>query len=431
QVPRTLAWDFQIQELVGRDLSKVSIATGGGVELKLAPTSYSGKYTVNFSGVSPTSVVDLLVWFENEAAEAVEVETQPDPEPVAEPVPVKQDKKGWLQGPLKKQAERIEVRRKRIREAEALLPKDLANKKVLTFDQPCSWARLLGMIQKAHQLESQIGIPLWRYYNRITGQGYGAIVAGAIAGKIPLDTLIEWCVTDWKKVHNPNKLQEAQRAVVKFFKPSESGFDAKAARKSLKRLFGRAGASIRMKDVGTQLHITIIQADLLVSTHKSEEHPDMALWEIVEDSAVTKMDFNAKETIKGEAIFLGSVEKNDVMAMAVSPSNENLQITSIGTPVRVHPQTARKLKKLGHGGDKVAYRDATHFVYDERVEQVIAKLTAANYKIEYLRLECSPIDNTILTSTTEAAQNAGIDSGSGHIELPGWFLASIRRQIAS
>ncbi|MFH2131593.1 MAG: hypothetical protein ABIK68_14545, partial [bacterium] len=276
------------------------------------------------------------------------------------------------------------------------------------------------------QLEHQIGIPLYRHYDRITGQGDGAIIATAIAGKISLQELGEWWTTDWRDVHTPGMIQGFARKAATLVKPNESGFNAKAARKAMQKLFISHDVPLRMRDCGTQLHITVMQADLKIFTHQSDKNSNIELWAICEDSAITKYSYNQKETIKGEAIFLEFVEKNDVLGLTLAANNDGIKITSIGAPVRIAPESARKLVKLGHAADKVTQRDASHFVFDKRVQQAIEK---NNIKC-YLRLECLPIDNIVLNSTTDNALKCGIESGSGQIELPVWFKATISRQIA-
>ena len=91
------------------------------------------------------------------------------------------------------------------------------------------------------------------YFDLITGQGGGAILAAALAVGIEFDQLAEWWTTDWRKVHNPNPLQKLQRWAVSKIKPNESGFNAKRARKALKKLFSRAKSDLRFKDVLTRL----------------------------------------------------------------------------------------------------------------------------------------------------------------------------------
>ena len=200
-------------------------------------------------------------------------------------------------------------------------------------------------------------------------------------------------------------------------KPYQSGYDAKQARAALRKLFTKSEVDLRMKDCLTSLQINVMQADMQVSIHYSPQNPGMELWTAVEDTAVTKMHFNQTDTVHGGAVFLGAIEKNDVMGLVLSRDNKNLLIHSIGAPVRVNPPAAKQLKKLGHAADKVALESGGHFVYEQRVEQLIEKLSEANYSINYQRFACKPIDAVTSIDTSKAAMEAGIDSGSGKINL--------------
>ena len=153
-----------------------------------------------------------------------------------------------------------------------------------------------------------------------------------------------------------------------------------------------------------------------ISTHYSQANPEMELYTAVEDSAVTKVHYNQKETIKGEAVFLGAIEKNDVLGLALSNDNKKMRLTSIGAPVRVNPPAARRLVKLGHAADKIALQSSSHFIYEKRITQLIKKLSEAGYQIYYLRLDCAPIDGVVSNDVSETAMRAGIESGSGQIE---------------
>lgn len=422
--------DYSIPQLDGIDLAKVEVVAPNGEIQGITATSYPGRYTIRFLGQITNAVISLQI-YEMTDSKAVEPVPEPLPEPepeVPQAAPLK-EKKRLLKELQRKQAERIAMKKAEIKKAAGLKPKGLANMKILTFDQTNCWARALGMIQIAKQLEHEIGMPLYRYYDRITGVGDGAIIAAAIAAN-RLNELGGWWTKEWRDVHTPSTVQGLMRTATSFIKPNETGYSARAARKALKKLFANGNVPLRMRDVATELHVTIIQADLNTSTHKSDEHPNIELWAVCEDTAVTKFSYNQKQTIKGEAIFLEFAEKNGVLGMAVAENNDNLQITSIGAPVRLNPESSKKLAKLGHGADKIAARDANQFVYAERVEQVIEKLKAASQKIHYHRLECKPIDSVVLNSTTDNAMKLGIESGAGKLSLPGWMLANVRKQIA-
>jgi hypothetical protein len=432
EVPSYPTRDYSIPKLDGIDLTKVVVIAPNGEVQSISHSNRPGLYTIRFVGQLTNAVISLQVFVYEEAVDSEDI-LQPGSEKeeleVPPEAPIKK-RKSLLKELQKKQAERMAAKRERIKKAEGLKPKGLANLKVLTFDQTNCWARALGMLQKAKQLEYEIGKPLCSYYDRITGLGDGAIIAAAIAANLSMQDLGEWWTTEWRKVHTPGTVQGMVRTLGSFVRSNESGFNAKAARKALKKLFANGNVPMRMRDVATELHITVIQADLNTSTHQSNKHPDIELWAVCEDTAITKFSYNQKQTIKGEAIFLDFAEKNDVLGMAVAQNNEGLKLTSIGAPVRIHPESAKKLVKLGHGADKVAARDANQLVFNKRVEQVIEKLKSANHKIHYHRLECEPIDSIVLNSTVDNAMKLGIESGAGNIELPEWFLANIRKQIA-
>ena len=293
--------------------------------------------------------------------------------------------------------------------------KNLEGKAILTFDSTGCLPRGLGMIQKAAQLQHQLNTPLYRFYDRISGQGEGAIIAASIAAGIDFNTLLKWWMSEWKKVHSPHIGKKIARWGVRLISTHQSGYNAKEARKALRKLFTKAKTDLLLKNTLTELQITVIQADLNISTHYSFEASDLELYIGVEDSAITKVGYNQGATIKGEAIFLGAVEKNDVLGFLLADNNKNMILHSIGAPARINPVRAKKLSKKGHAAMTSMLRRSNHFVYNKRVEGVIAKLTENGFKIDYLRLECNAIDSVVANDTSDQAMRAGIASGDGTI----------------
>ena len=420
QVPGFLFQEMAIPELKGLDLSLIDVKTGDGSLHDIKPARSDINFVITFKNLPANKIVTLFFCHKGAApveakepvSEKAPAQAEPAEAPASEPV-----KKSFFQSPQRKQADRIALNKEKI---EAIRNKKLdhdglSGAKILTFDFCGCWARALGMIQKARQLHFELRTPLHDFYDRISGQGDGAIIAAAVATGIDFDRLATWWTTDWKKVHSPGKFKKLARWGKSKFKPNESGYDARQARGALKKLFTKAGADLRMRDTLTKLQITVIQADFNVSTHYSLDSPDLELYAAVEDSAVTKIHYNQKQTIKGEAVFLGAIEKNDVAGLALSPDNKKMSITSIGAPVRVNPPAALQLVKLGHAADKIALQSAGHFLNGKRAEQLIKKLAEAGYQIGYSRLECKPIDNIVCNSTDDRAMRAGIESGSGQI----------------
>jgi hypothetical protein len=302
--------------------------------------------------------------------------------------------------------------------AEGLAFSQIDNKHVLAFDQTNCWNRGLGMIMKAAQLESQVGKPLHVFFHRITGQGNGAVIAAACACGIPFNTLVDWWRTDWRKAHTPNLWDTVKRQAVKFVRPQTHGYDAKKAKKSLNRLFRRNDQILTINKAKTELQINTILGDLLAVSFRSweETHAKLTIADAVIDSSITRFDYDGKNTVKGKPPFLGEIEKNDSLGLLLD-GNASTKITQIGAPVRLDPKNAKSLSKSDQAGMKVTSRDKTQFIYLQRVKKLVKKLNHAHY----LRLECSPIDDIVLNSTTERAMQSGQQSGEGYINLPSWY----------
>lgn len=349
------------------------------------------------------------------------VENLPVPAQSAMPEPV--DSIGWF-NPLALLANKSKAlfsapsNKNEIVKAEGLAFDQIDNKHVLAFDQTNCWNRGLGMIVKAANLEYQIGKPLHVFFHRITGQGNGAIVAAACAYGIPLNTLVDWWRTDWRKAHTPNLWDTAKRQAVKFVRPHTHGYDAKKAKKSLNRLFRRSDPVLTLDKAKTELQINAILGDLLIVSYRSWEktHARLTVADAVIDSAITRFDYNEKNTVRGKPPFLGEIEKNDSLGLLLN-DNGSTKITSIGAPVRLDPGNSKSLSKSDQAGMKVINRDKSHFVHLFRVDQLVKKLE----HVRYLRLECSSIDDVVLNSTTERAMQSGQQSGEGFIELPSWY----------
>ncbi len=408
--------DITIPQMTGIDLESVMVKTDNGLEHIIAATRNPKVFRITFNRSSkPGDTVILSIYKKNvgpvspakvSSPEIIKTEDKPAKKPGKQPF------FNRLQGIQKKRGELNREKIEAIRE-KSLDHSDLRGSRILTFDFSGCWARALGMQQSARQLQHQLGKSLHEHFDIISGQGDGAIIAAAIAAGISFDRLADWWLTDWRKVHTPNILKKAQRWAISKVRPNESGYNARQARKALKKLFSRSKTDLRMKDVLTGLQITVMQADMNIHTHYSKKNPDMELWTAVEDSAITKLHYNQKATVKGEAVFLGAIEKNDVAGLALSANNKDITITSIGTPTRVEPVSARKLSKMGHAGDKKALQSAGHFFYLKRTDQLMTKLRDAGYRIGYLRLECKPLDGITANATDDRARQAGINSGSG------------------
>jgi hypothetical protein len=422
QIPNFGFQELAVPELIGKDFSLVWAETEDGVRHALKAGHKPGLVTITFKDQKPRAVVTVSV-FIKDANEA-----PPEKKPakikkiislIVKKPTARRSKIPFFESLQARQADRIELNEqanKAIRETD-LSHKNLAGQNILTFDFTGCWARGLGMIQKASQLQHQLNVPfLYRHFDRIAGQGDGAIMAAAIAGGITLERLGEWWLSDWRKGHAPGTIKKLQRWAKSKVRPNESGYDAKQARAALRRLFVKNSVDLRMKDVLCDLQVTVTQASLKITTHYSQANPEMELYTAVEDSAVTKIHYNQKETVQGEAVFLGAIEKNDDMGLALSEDNKNMRLTSIGAPVRINPPAARKLGRLGHAADKVALQSGSHFVYKKRIEQLIKKLADAGFQIYYHRLECAPIDGIVANDTSDAGMRAGIESGSGQLE---------------
>jgi hypothetical protein len=427
QVSTFLFQELLIPALKDVDLNSVIVKTGDLVH-QIQTTHKPELFKIIFNRRQKAGeIVILKIFSADEPGSVLEI-PKPPPETIKAP---KEKKKISFFNPLQllqskrrelNQAKIDEIRRKDIDH------KNLGGLRVLTFDFCGCWARALGMTQKARQLRHQLKIPLYEHFDLITGQGDGAIIAAAVAAGIDFDQLGEWWINDWRKVHSPGPVQKLQRWAVSKIKPNESGFNAKKARRALKKLFSRSKADLRFKDVLTRLQITVTQADMNIHTHYSHEESEMELWAAVEDSAITKLHYNQKNTIKGAAVFLGAIEKNDVMALSLSPENKKMSVISIGTPTRINPPAALKLSRLGHAADKKALQDASHFNYEKRVKQLMKKLHEVGYNIGYSRLECAPLDGVTTNDTSDVAMKAGVNSGSGPIDLK--YLAGGRNELA-
>jgi len=417
QIPAFGSLEKHIPELNGKDLSSIVVKTPDGKEHKVCETARKDFFRFVFVGKKSREITTIDIFESNKETRPVPVQSKI--KKIVKTPFKKRSRFGFLNKIQDKQIARKELNQREIAEIrdKNLSHDGLAGKRALTFDHVGCWARALGMIQKAKQLQFQLSEPLYKVYQKISGQGDGAIIAAAIAAGIDLERLGQWWVTDWRRVHSPGAGQKIARWAVSKIKRNESGYNAKKARAALRKLFVKTTADLRMKDVLAELQITVIQADMNISTHFSPQNPEMELYTAVEDSAITKIHYNQKETIKGEAVFLGAIEKNDVAGLLLSKNNKDLEITSIGAPVRINPKGAGKLAKLGHAADKIALQSAGHFVYEKRVRQIINKLAEAGYNIRYQRLDCEPLDHVVSGDTSDAAMMAGIESGSGKISI--------------
>ncbi len=327
--------------------------------------------------------------------------------------------------------ELAQCRRQEINDLRNLYFSRLKNKRILTFGNPNCWARGLGLINKAYQLKEQIGMELHHYYNLVTGQGYGAIPAAAIAAGVDLSSLMHWWTEEFKKVHTPSFFNSVARTVVKFLNPAESGFNHKKAASALQKLYSKQSNPIRLCDLQTDLQFKVVFADLKIGTYSSsdEAQQDLTLAEIVVDAAITRNDFNSKSTIKCEPPFLGELEKNDLLGFLVSPEGDETEITCIDTPVRIDPENAPKLEKQGDIAFKFARQSLGQHVHQMRVRQVVEKLEGQGQTIKLLQLPCRSMDHIVRNSTTPIAQKTGIGSGAGKIELPEWFEQTLVKRI--
>lgn len=372
-----------------------------------------------FKPPQPNNIVTLITYQEVEGTPVPDEQPDQGPELLPSPsvLPVlPATSKSRLSDIFGKQKKRIEIYNsvQKIR-SQTLEHPVLSGSRVLTFDNAGCWARALGMLQKTRQLRVELKTPLHEHYSKITGQGDGAIIAAALAADISMDRLSEWWLNDWRKVHSPGFWRKAQRLAVTRVKPNLTGFHAGQARKALQKLFMNGKVVLRMKDVQTELYISAIQADMTITQYYNKTHPKIELWTACERSAVTKMIYAQKNLVDVGGVFLGALEKDDSLGLLLSENNSEIEITSIGTPVKINPPAAAELYRLDAEADKTALQSAAYFLYNRRVQQVVRLKQQVNPLIKYHRLECQPIDFIVANDTSVAAEKAGINSGYGKI----------------
>ena len=154
---------------------------------------------------------------------------------------------------------------------------------------------------------------------------------------------------------------------------------------------------------------------MTITRHYNKTSPKLELWTVCEDSAVTKMIYAQGNTVATGGVFLGAPEKDDALGLLLSENNNEIEITSIGTPVKINPPAAAELYKLDAEADKAALQAAAYFLYNKRVRQVVRLKQKVNPLLKYHRLECQSIDFIVANDTSEAAEKAGFNSGYGKI----------------
>lgn len=434
EVPGNLRRDLKITSLDNKILENIIVCSEDGIQQQISATDIPGRYTIHFNGLAPQTSTSLIIEemvYQEEIAKAPVPKAEPPAMPPEEPVidipDIAPRKKIDLLKEKKRQ--RIKTKSLSIRSGAGLRPSRLNGLRVLTFGDANCWARALGMAQKSYQLQYALGVPLIQYYDRITAQGDGAIIAAAIACGIDFDRYFDWYTNTWRAVFTPNPLIRMKRFTKRFFK-NEVGFDASQAEKAILKLFTQSGTLLRMKDTKIPLHITTMQADMEVTVFKSEKHDNLTIAEAVIDAAVTRLNFNQKSTIKDESLFLGAPDKNDSFRLLLSAQNQGLQVTSIDAPVRVDPEGAISLEKENSDALNVTMRNAQNHVSLFRARDLMKKLNEqGNADLNLHELYCKPIDHIVRNSTTQEALEAGRESGSGMIVLPDFIKQSLKDKL--
>jgi hypothetical protein len=298
-----------------------------------------------------------------------------------------------------KSIEALQFKRGEIIKSQSLLYPKYGAIKALTFDQSY-YTRTVGQCQISTELEDKHG-PHHKNYQLISGVGFGAVQAASAACGIGSRRVCDFLLGDLRSSLKKGILTKSAQIVgeiaagMRFDRMGTGG-----TIKALQRFFLRPGTKndLTVKDCVVDLFIPVMDINGRAMAITRTAYPAMPLWLAVACSMLDPLWFDTKPMIKGFSVLTGNVHKTvDILLDNNSP---NIQITSIGAPVRIYDHGKFKITREGLA---LRLNDQKHSLELREGEQVRNRT----------RHQCRPIDEIKQFDFSDAAVDKAIKSGTG------------------
>lgn len=322
----------------------------------------------------------------------------------------------WVERFFKNRSRSLpESKQQKVRQASGLQYGDVAQKTFLVIDH-ADWTRSIGILNILDQLQDLSGEPIYKKFDVITGVGYGANIACALGlGRSP-NEILEWWLSDWKAVHNPNFFRKFMKGLERLFLQTPKLYSHKQAYRVLQRYYAHnhnPNFPYWLNESKTQVQVTVMDAELDTHTHDSNANnsSEIAIADVVADACLSRKNFDSKVTVKNQSLFQGAWAKNNVKQIISAEKTNNVRIISVGTPVRLQ-QYGKHLNQATAEELLPVTIDTQHYLDSVEAEALAKKLGTS-----YLRLECKPIDEILPDSTTDFAIQTALESAKIQVEL--------------
>lgn len=275
--------------------------------------------------------------------------------------------------------------------------------KALSFDQSY-FTRTIGQIVIQYKLEQKLG-DLTSQFNVFSGAGFGSIQALSCACGISTEELNTWYLGNLLNAIRKSLLRKGYDLVTSvILNHDHSRLPTRKVENEIKYYFKakdvsgkRTNRDLTIKECKKDVYIPIWDISRKTATITRKTAPDMPIWFAVCCAMLDPIFFFPSNRILKlwESTMNGDIVKNNDYYLKMY--NPNLQITDIGSPVRI----------FNKGKGAVDQRSVM-IKRDEERHDVQLDWSKANIKDRY---ECTPIDECFQFATSDEAIKTAQKSG--------------------
>ena len=307
--------------------------------------------------------------------------------------------KEYTKPPVEKSVAGLQYFRGEIQKSQESLDQKFSGN-ALSFDQSY-FTRTVGQIYAQHKLEEKLG-NLSENFSVFSGAGFGSLQAFSCALGYGTEELFNWYLGNLLKVLKKNIVSRGWELLTSvLFNHDHDRYKGKAVAKEVRKFFkakdvngNRTDRDLTIKDCKKDVYIPVWDISRRTLTITKTTFPDMPIYVAVCAAMLDPIFFEAKPMFDGFGVMAGDIAKNNDVYL--KKYNPNLNITSIGCPVRVFDK----------GFGRIDERSKL-IKMDERRHDGDLDLSRACGK----RLECTPIDECFQFAMTDQAISTAQKSG--------------------
>lgn len=266
----------------------------------------------------------------------------------------------------------------------------------IVFDQSY-YTRTIGQLNIQERLGNN--------YSLFSGSGFGTIQAFWGALDRDIEYLTKWFVNDLKSAVHKSALKKTGEFIVGIFYDKiaydSDRLNPKRAKRAIRKLFKKDSGDLLVRDCKKDIFIPVEDISGRIKVVTKDIYPDRPIYQVIAASIFDPVFFKTKPEIEGMGILIGDVAKNN--ASFLRKNNPNLNITSVGSPVRLFDK----------GTELISREDLALKISDRKHETDLMVDIGGSYK----RYQCSPIDECYQFATDQKSIELAFASGDDNGKL--------------